>query len=218
MRVYHTRPLPQIVEGTDDTFFVRGRLGQEITAYIESRIQELPRHVVTQFNVFSTPDEMLDYASDPIVYMPDEFTFHIDVEHLGRLAREVLIRMLPLYAATWESGDMPLAIAELWVGGQDELLTKDERARLKKAMREVWALPVRGKVFVLDEASLRSHMHQLGTPDAIREAGGIIHKEVSSECDYFMTDRQEAGEAALRAGARQVVDTLTLTVMVGSRD
>lgn len=216
MRVYQTRPLLRIVEGTDDTLHVRGRLGQEITADIESRLRELPREVVTQFNVFSTPDEMLDYASDPIVYMPDEFTFHIDVEHLGRLAREVLIWLLPKDAASWQAEYVP--IAELWIGGHDELLTKDERARLKKAMREVWALPVHGKVFVLDEASLRSPAHQLGTPDAIREAGGIVHKEVSPACDYFVTDRQEAGEAALRAGVKQVVDTLTLTVMVGSRD
>ncbi|MDR7494085.1 MAG: hypothetical protein QN190_07930 [Armatimonadota bacterium] len=148
--------------------------------------------------------------------MPDEFTFFLDVESLGRLAREVLIDMLPLYASTWETKDVP--IAELWIGGRDELLTKDERAQLKKAMREVWALPVRGKVFVVDEASLRSHAQRLGTPDAIRDAGGIVHKEVSPECDYFVTDRQEAGEAALRAGAKQVVNTLTLSVLVGSKD
>ncbi len=216
MRVYQTRPLLRIVEGTDDSLDVRGRLGQEITAEIESRLKELPKEVVTQFNFDTSADETIDYASTPIVYMPDEFACHIDVEHLGRLAREVLIRMLPKDAASWQAEHVP--IAELWVGGQDELLTKDERTRLKKAMREVWALPVRSKVFVLDEASLRSHAQLLGTPDAIRGAGGIVHKEVPPECDYFVTDRQEAAEAALRAGAKRIVDTLTLGVMVGSRD
>lgn len=218
MRVYLTRPLPRIVEGTDDYLNVRGRLGQEVTPYIESRLKEFPKLVVTEFNIFATPDESLDYASEPIVYMPDEFAFCIDVEHLGRLAREVLIQMLPLYASNWESEDMPLAIAELWVGGQDELLTKDERARLKQAMREVWALPVRGKVFVVDEASLRDPFSRAGTRDAIREAGGIVQERVSPDCDYYVTDRQGAAEAALREGAKQGVDTLTLTVMIGSRD
>ena len=216
MRVYQTRPLLQIVEGTDDTLFVRGRLGQEITAEIESRLKELPREVVTQFNFDTSADETIDYASTPIVYMPDEFTFSIDVEHVGRLAREVLIQVLPMDASIWETKHVP--IAELWVGGRDELLTKDERARLKKAMREVWALPVHGKVFVLDEASLRSHVHQVGTPDAIRAAEGIVHKQVSPDCDYYVTDRQEAAEVALREGAKRIVDTLTLGVMVGSRD
>lgn len=218
MRVYQTRPLLRIVEGTADTLDVKGRLGQEITAAIESRLKELPRYVVTQFNTFATTDdETIDYASDPIVYMPDEFTFFLDVESLGRLAREVLIEMLPLYASTWESGGIPIAVAELWVGGQDEPLPKDERALLKKAMREVWTLPVRGKVFVVDDASYRSHAQRGGARDGIREAGGVVHEQVSPDCDYYVTDQQEAAEAALRAGAKQVVDMLTLRVMKGSR-
>ena len=142
----------------------------EITAEIESRLKELPRNVMRIFNFFTTKEETIDYVSDPIVYMPDEFTFFFDLESLGRLAREVLIDMLPMEASIWESRDVP--IAELWVGGQEEQLDKDERAILKKATREVWALPVRGKVFVLDEASLGSHAQKLGAPDAINEAGG----------------------------------------------
>lgn len=81
-------------------------------------------------------------------------------------------------------------IAELWVGGRDEPLTMNERAQLK--------------------AARDSRRHS--------RSRGIVHKEVSPECDYFVTDRQEAGEAALRAGAKQVVNTLTLSVMVGSKD
>lgn len=217
MRVYYTRPLLRIVEGTDDTLFVRGRLGREITAGIESRLKEFPREVVTQFNTFATTEsETLDYASDPIVYMPDEFVFNIDVEHLGPLAREMLIRMLPLYAATGEPPDAP--IAELWIGGDGEVLSKDDRALLRKAMREAWSLPVRGKVFVVDEASLRNPFSRAGTRDAIREAGGIVHERVSPGCDYYVTDRPDAREAALREGAKQVVDTLTLAVMIGSQD
>ncbi|MDI6773093.1 MAG: hypothetical protein QME77_11005 [bacterium] len=216
MRVYYTRPLLRIVEGTDDTLFVKGRLGQETTADVETRLKELPKEVVTLFNFSTTEDETIDYASDPIVYMPDEFTFFLDVESLGRLAREVLIQALPMDASIWETKHVP--IAELWLGGQDEVLGKDGRALLKQTMREVWALPVRGKVFVLDDASLRSHARRLGAPDAIREAGGVVHKEVSPACDYYATDRQEAAKTALREGAKQVIDTLTLTVMVGSRD
>ena len=57
-----------------------------------------------------------------------------------------------------------------------------------------------------------------GLPAPSAKPGGIVHKEVSPDCDYFVTDREDPAEAALRAGAKQVVDTLTLTVMIGSRD
>jgi hypothetical protein len=216
MRVYYTRPLLRVIEGSEESLHVRGRLEEEITSEIEAQLKELPKEVARQFNFDSTADETIDYASDPIVYMPDEFTFFLDIESLGRLAREMLIWVLPLSVSAWESGCVP--IAQLWVGGRDELLRRDEQTSLKTATRAVWTLPVRGKVFVFDHASLRSPLRQTGLRDAIGNAGGIVEPTVSPGCDYYVSDRKEAADAALQQGAKRVLDTLTLVVMVGSRD
>ena len=170
------------------------------------------------FNYFSTLNEQLDYASAPIVYMPDEFDFYFDVEHLGRLAREFLIAHLPMEAQIWQTGpSMPAGrspLTDLWLGGQDELLTKSERTRLQEAMREAWALPIRGKIFVLDDESLNGPAQRTGARSALREAGGILHPEVSPVCDYYVTDRRDIAAAAQRAGAKQVINRLTLLVMI----
>lgn len=98
--------------------------------------------------------------------------------------------------------------------GEDELLPKSERARLQEAMREVWALPIRDKVFVLDDESLRDPAQRAGAPSAVREAGGIAHREVSRACDYYVTDRPDITEAAQRAGAKQIINHLALSLMI----
>lgn len=217
MRVYYTRSLLGVVAGTEDTLYLSGRLAVEITPEIEQALQELPKDIQTEFNTFATPaGQTIDYYSEPIVYMPDEFAFHMDIESLDRLAREMLIRMMPLYGDGWQTKHEP--IAELWIGGHGEVLTKDERAKLKEAMCEVWALPVHGKVFALDESSIADPLQRGAAPDAIREAGGIVHEKVSPACDYYVTDRSEAAESARAAGAKQIIDTLVLKLMVGTRD
>jgi hypothetical protein len=216
MRVYLSRPLLRIVEGVDHNLNMRVHLGKPIDAEAEAHLQEIPRKLSEQFNLFAKEDETIDFASRPIVYMPDEFTFFMDVESLGRLAREVLIRLIPLDAVTWES--RALSILELWVGGRDDLISKDERPTLEKAMREVWSLPIQRKVFVLDKDSIRSHARWIGTLDAIREAGGILDESPSHEMDYYVTDRSEPAETALKSGARKVLDTLMLSVLLMNKD
>lgn len=69
--------------------------------------------------------------------MPDEFEFFLDVEDLGRLSRELLIEMLPLYVDTWSTLNEP--VTELHVGGLGSVLSKDERAALTEAMNQVRA-------------------------------------------------------------------------------
>jgi hypothetical protein len=217
MRVYYTRALLGVVAGTEDSLYLSGRLAVEITPEIEQVLQALPKDTQTEFNTFATAaGQTIDYHSEPIVYMPDEFVFHMDIESLDRLAREMLIRMMPLYVRGWQTKYE--SIAELWIGGPGEVLTKDERAKLKEATRKVWALPVQGKVFVLDEGSIADPLQRAGTPDAIREAGGILHEMASPACDYFVTDRMEVAEAAREAGAKQTISTLVLTLMIGTRD
>lgn len=213
MRVYYTRPLLRIVEGLDDTLAVKCRMGIEITPTLEAWIGEFPRNVAVEFSYNTIPDETIDYASEPLIYMPDEFSFHLDIGNLGRLARELLVSVLPLDASVWQSKH-DVRIAELWLGGQSDVLTRDERAQLEQAMRQVRSMPTQRKIFVIDMASLSDHAARLGTPDAIREVGGVVHEEVSSACDYYITNRPEAAEAARKAGVKQVIDTLTLSVMV----
>lgn len=215
MRVYLTRSLLRIVHGVDDTLNVRGRLDRPITQDIESRLQHLANEVMSQFNFFTTDSETIDYVSKPIVYMPDEFTFFVDVESIGRLGRELLIDMMPLYASTWESRHA--SVAELWVGGQGENISTEERGTLGKAMQEIWSMPVQHKVFVLDDVSFRSHARRVGTVDAIRKANGIVHDVPSRECDYYVTGREEAADAAIRAGAKKILDPLMLSVMLSGR-
>lgn len=217
MRVYYTRSLLRVVEGTEDWLYVHGRLAAEITSEIEQNLKNFPKDIQAQFTFDASERQIVDYSSEPIVYMPDEFAFHLDIEHLDRLARETLIRMIPLDAALWQSR-YSSPIAELWIGGRDEVLTKEERDRLKEVTLEVWALPVRGKVFVLDEHSLRTPLQRAAVPEAIREAGGIVHEQVSAACDYYVTDRPEAAEAALQAGAKRVIDTIIQMLMTGTRD
>lgn len=177
--MYFTRPLLRVVEGSDDDLWVKGHLDVKITPAVEGWINEFPKKVIVMFNYFSTRNEQLDYASESIVYMPDEFGFHFDVEHLGRLAREFLIAHL-----------------------------------LQEAMREVWALPIRGKIFVLDDESLNGPAQRAGARSVLREAGGILDAEVSPACDYCVTDRPDIAEAAHRDGARKAINHLTLSVMI----
>jgi len=216
MQIHYTRPLLPFVEGQDDTLSVGGRLVSPVTSKIELRLRELHWDIVTFFNFFSSEREMLEYRFDPIAYTADEFSFFLDVGNLGRLARELLIRFVPGEVLLWEKKFV--TVTELWVGGHDESLTKHERKQLQRATREVRALPLLQKVFVIDEASLRSHAQRLGTRGAIREAGGLLHDRVSPECDYFVTDQKKAAEAASQAGAKQIIDTITLTVMLDRKD
>jgi hypothetical protein len=213
MRVHLSKSLLRVLDGTMDTLNVYGHVEGEVTPEVEVGLQKIPQQITTSFNYFAPVQEGIDYVSPPMIYMPDEFALFISVEHLGRLAREVLIDTLPLKALAWE-----VHVAQLWIGGQGEVLSKDERGSLKRAMREVWALPVQRKVFVLDDTSLRDLARQLGTRDAIREAGGVVHEQISPACDYYVTDRPEAAELAREQGATQVIDTLTAAVMLGDRD
>ncbi len=216
MRVFHARALLQVVEGREDYLNVTGRLAEEISSQIEVELSELPKEITRRFNVFTaTPEQTIDYSSAPIIYMPDEFKFHLDVESLDRLARELLIRVLPLDMAVWEARCKP--IAELWIGGDGEVLTRDERDLLTRATKEVWVLPVRGKVFVLGE-DIKEVWLRAATADSIQHAGGVMQNEVSPSCDYFVTNDPEQAESARKAGAKQVIDTIIQQVLTGTRD
>lgn len=215
MRVYLTGSLLRVIESLDNTLDIGGRLTLHGSVDIESRLKDFASTIMGQFNFFANEGETIDYVSRPIAYMPDEFTMSLDVERLGRLARELLIAMVPLYVGTWETRE--ISVSELWLGGKDLLLSNDERAQLRKTMREVWAMPIRGKTFVLDRGSFRSHARWVGTLDAIREAKGIIQEHQSGECDYYVTDHDEAVQGS-RGSAKHVVDTLTLSVMLGTGD
>ena len=146
--------------------------------------------------------------------MPDEFFMEIDAEGLGRLVREMLIAMVPRYVDAWQTKG--IRVAELWVGGVDELLTHDEQEALRQARRSVWQLPVKDKTFVFGDTI--PEMTRIAGAAAVREAGGTVLTSLESGCDYFITDRSDEGEQAKQMGARSVVNTLTARVMVGVRD
>ena len=83
-------------------------------------------------------------------------------------------------------------------------------------MREVWALPIRGNVFNIDESNQPSPA-RAAARDAVLERGGIVHAEVSPACDYYLTDSPDSAEAAKRAGAKQVINNLVFSVMISGR-
>ena len=96
-------------------------------------------------------------------------------------------------------------------------MTKDEREHLRRATREVWALHVRGKVFVLGK-DIKEDWRRAAKRDGIRHAGGLVQDEASPSCDYFVTNDQEEAELARRAGAKRVIDTLVQQVLTMERD
>lgn len=69
---------------------------------------------------------------------------------------------------------------------------------------------------MLDESSFRDTARWVGTQEGTKEAGGILQDRVSLSCDYFVTDRTEAADVALAAGAKRIIDTLTLAVLLMS--
>jgi hypothetical protein len=216
MRVFHSRTLLAVVEGAEDYLHIAGRLAQEISGDVEAGLKELPREITRRFNTSeATPQQTIDYASDPIIYMPDEFKFHLDVESLDRLARELLIWILPLDIAVWEAKCKP--VAELWIGGDGEVLTREEREILNKGMKEVWTLPVRGKVFVLGN-DINERWRRAGIADSVRRAGGVVQNDVTPLCDYFVTNDSKLAESARKAGAKRVIDTIVQQVLLGTRD
>jgi NAD-dependent DNA ligase len=211
MRIHYTKACARVVEGNEDSLSVSGRLSQSVTPEIDQQLKELPREVMRMFNLANAPEgQTIDYASDPIVYMPDKFSFVVDVESLGRLARESLLQMIPLDAATWETKYVP--IADLYVGGEGELLDQRDQDDLKRAIREAQSKPVRGKVFVFS-GSLPAQERRLAE-HATRTAGGLVDAEVTDSCDYYVTDRENEIAAAQRAGARSAIDSLTHKVML----
>jgi hypothetical protein len=215
MRVVYTDQLLRIVGGLEDTLVLIGRLGDGVRSDTDHELKDLPQIITTTFNAHAAiPRQTIDYSSDVVIHMPDEFEFRIDVENLGRLARETLVRMIPYAAELW--GERYQPIAELLMGGRNKALGRDEREELRRATLEVWSMPVKGKVFVLGQ-DISNPSDRIAATAAIRDAGGIVTDQVFPTCDYFVTDRPDLGRAAKAAGAKLVIDTLIERVMTGSR-
>jgi hypothetical protein len=217
MRIYHGKSLLRVLDSTEETLYISGVLESEIARETDAALRELPKDIQDSFNKFmTTSDQTIPYVSTTIVQMPDEFTFHLDITGLARLAREALIRMIPLYANTWQARYVP--IADLWIGERGELLSKSERRLLRSEIDKVWALPIRGKIFVLDPDGLPDPSALRTLPAAIREAGGVVVADLSPSTDYYVTDRPGAALAARASGARRVLNTLEAQLMVEPRD
>ncbi|MDQ7844209.1 MAG: hypothetical protein QN141_10780 [Armatimonadota bacterium] len=215
MRVFLTRPLLGVVQGTDDWLRIRGRMKGAISPEVEQALEGLSQEIAEKFNsLFTREGEGVDYVSEPRIIMPDQFFIELDVEGLGRLAREVLVDMVPRYVDTWQT--KAIRVAELWLGGGDELLTREEQEALKRTRRDIWRLPVKGQTFVF--GSTVPEMTRIAGAAAVREAGGIVLEGLGGECDYFITDQLDEGERAKQMGAKHVIDTLTARVMVGVRE
>jgi hypothetical protein len=212
VRVHYTRPLLAVVEGIADWLTIRVRLATPITPAIEEAWKWVPDEIQKQFNFNARKDETIDYVSKPIVYAPDEVEFQLDIESVGRLGREVLIDFVHLIASRWETRQR-MRVVDFWVGGEAEPLSKKERNQLRVAMKEVLALPVEGKVFVLGEDV--TGVHKAGGADLVMRSGAILQKQVTPACDYFVTDSPQLAEAARKAGAKEVLRRHALGIMAG---
>ena len=199
-----------VVQGTADWLTIRARLATPITPEIEEDWKWLPEEIQKQFNFDTSKDQTIDFVSRSVVYAPDEVEFQMDIESVDRLGREVLIDFVPLTASRWETRQQ-VAIVDFGVGGEAETLSKKERNLLRIAMKEVSSLPVEGKIFVLGDDV--TGVHKAGAADMVMRSGGILQKEVTSACDYFITDSPDLADAARKAGAKQVLSRLAVGVM-----
>lgn len=211
MRVFYSQSVMRVLEGEEDLLDVVGRLPDEITPETEVHLREFPEAVQSSFNQeYRMAGHILKYVSDLIINMPDEFEFHLDLELLDRLAREMLIAGLPGDAAIWQARYG--RIAELWVGGRDGYLRGSDREKLSEAMREIAGWPTEGKVFALGEDL--AGIDRASARAAIRETlKGIVQESVSPSIDYFLTNRGDLGKAAKAAGAKRVIDKLVFHAM-----
>lgn len=210
VQVHYTRPLLAVVQGLANWLTIRARLATSITPAIEETWKWLLEEIQKQFNFDTSKDQTIDYVSKPIVYAPDEVEFQLDIESVDRLGREVLTDFVHLTASRWETRQR-VAIVDLWVGGEAETLSKKERDLLKVAMKEVSSLPVEGKIFVLGEDV--TGVRKAGAADMLMRSRGILQKQVTPACEYFITDSPELADAARKAGAKQVLSRLAVGVM-----
>lgn len=187
----------------------------QVSSTLEQELGTLTKHILDFFNKYgSNESQPIDYVSDPVTYEPNEIQFDISVEHLGRIAREQLLRLIPVLVSGWEARSAAV-VAALQLGEDSEPLNQDERKRLHEAIDGVHSsFPVEGKRFVIGgdlpdwfRQSLRSRLHELGA---------TIEDGIEEGCDYFVSDSDELTVQAMKAGVRNVVDSITVRVMVGS--
>ena len=211
MRIYYSKTLTRIVEGQDDWLELLVRMESGSPHGWEEAAVDLASEIKLAFNEFLTAKgQDIDYYSGPDILPPAEFVMKFDIENLLRLAREALIDHIPSSARAWQAKYSK--IRDLWIGGEGQLLSKQERAPLRRVMREVARRPVLGKSFELS-SDIRAEQRGAGAA-AIRDVGGIVVEAEQRRSDYFVTDDPEEQESATKNGAIAVINTLELRLML----
>lgn len=207
MRVFLSRNLLRVVDGQEDTIKVAGRLGAEITSGIDESLAELPAQVLRAYDLELAPGRSVDYVSKPVVQMPDEFDYFVDVESLDRLERETVIRMVPQGTRVWQAKHVP--VRDLWVGGRGEVLDRKQREVLLQVTNELWKLPLDGRRFLFGE-DIRG-MRRRAFTGAILQAGGTVVRSPESNLDYFVTDTSDVVNGSSSA---RVLSTFVLSILL----
>jgi hypothetical protein len=182
MRIHYSETLVDVVVRNAGSLFVKVKTASNLsTTDPIMSVASLPRVIMDRFNADALPGRVIDFVSDPIVEVPDEFEFTISVEHLDRLSREELVERLPLEIQIWSYANID--VADVWLGDQSRPLSKSRRSILREEMSRLRALPTEGKVFVIDEAFSPGTMAALEA--GIIEMGGIIRRR-AEDCDYYI--------------------------------
>lgn len=210
MRVHFAKALIQVVTADAPMLSIRARVADEIQPRVETGIKHMPVDIQRQYNSdMALRSQTIDWVSEPIIYMPDEFAFDLDVESLGRLSREYLLELIPLYVRNWQIEY--IEVADLWLGGKGEILDRDARSILSAETLKIRKMPVQGKSFVLGRDIEQTKRWSFEA--AIKEAGGITREELNS-ADYFVTDDPKFALEAERGSVARIIDPLALVVIL----